>query len=138
MQAQKNRWSIGATVGLEGLNGATQRGLTVAFAASIAVVMGVQMVYPVLPALMFQLGVDDTAIGLVIAVYTAPAIVLAPVFGILTDRHGRRPMLLTGLLLFGLAGDHCPGAQLRVGRGAALHSGSGRYCPEPTHHRAAE
>jgi MFS family permease len=104
MQTRKHAWSVGAAVGLEGLSGATQRGLTVAFAASIAVVMGVQMVYPVLPALMFQLGVDDSAIGLVIAVYTAPAILLAPVFGVLTDRHGRRPMLLTGLLLFGLAG----------------------------------
>ena len=104
MQTQRTRFSVGATVGLAGLSRETQRGLTVAFATSVAVVMGVQMVYPVLPALMFQLGVDDTSIGWVIAVYTAPAIFLAPVFGILTDRHGRRPILLLGLLLFGAAG----------------------------------
>jgi MFS family permease len=104
MQTHRTGFSVSAAVGLEGLSRDTQRGLTIAFAASIAVVMGVQMVYPVLPALMFQLGVDDTSIGLVIAVYTAPAIFLAPVFGVLTDRHGRRPMLLLGLLLFGLAG----------------------------------
>jgi MFS transporter, ACDE family, multidrug resistance protein len=104
VQIQRKRFSVGAAVGLGGLSPDTQRGLTIAFAASIAVVMGVQMVYPVLPALMFQLGVDEAAIGLVIAVYTAPAIFLAPVFGMLTDRHGRRPMLLAGLLLFGLAG----------------------------------
>jgi len=104
MQTRTRRISLGAAVGLDGLSKDTQRGLAVAFATSIAVVMGVQMVYPVLPALMFQLGVDDKSIGLVVAVYTAPAIFLAPVFGILTDRHGRRPILLGGLLLFGLAG----------------------------------
>ena len=36
--------------------------------------------------------------------YTAPAIVLAPLFGILADLHGRRWMLVLGLALFGLAG----------------------------------
>jgi MFS transporter, ACDE family, multidrug resistance protein len=87
-----------------GLSRDTQRGLVIAFATSVAVVMGVQMVYPVLPALMLQLSVDGTSIGWVIAAYTAPAIFLAPIFGVLTDRQGRRPMLLLGLLLFGAAG----------------------------------
>ena len=38
------------------------------------------------------------------AAFTAPAIVLAPLFGILADLHGRRWLLVFGLALFGLAG----------------------------------
>ena len=48
--------SIGAVFGLEGLPLATRRGLTVAFATSIASVMGVQLIYPVLAPMMQQLG----------------------------------------------------------------------------------
>ncbi|MCH8055680.1 MAG: MFS transporter, partial [Deltaproteobacteria bacterium] len=37
-------------------------------------------------------------------VYTAPAIILAPLFGIVADLYGRRLLLACGLLLFGLSG----------------------------------
>jgi len=36
--------------------------------------------------------------------YTTPAIVLAPLFGLIADLHGRRLMLILGLTLFALAG----------------------------------
>ena len=61
------------------------------------------MLYPVLPVLAADLRVDDARIGLAMAAYTAPAIVLAPLFGIIADLHGRRWMLIFGLALFGLA-----------------------------------
>jgi ACDE family multidrug resistance protein len=90
--------------GLGGLPLAIQHGLVVAFATSIASVMGMQLVYPVLPPMMQQLGVSESAIGLVSTVYTVPMIFLAPVAGAIADLHGRRPLLFGGLLLFGLAG----------------------------------
>jgi MFS family permease len=58
----------------------------------------------VLPVLAADLAVDKAHIGLAMAAYTAPAIVLAPLFGIIADLHGRRWMLIGGLALFGLAG----------------------------------
>jgi ACDE family multidrug resistance protein len=62
------------------------------------------MLYPVLPVLAADLKVEDARIGLAMAAFTAPAIVLAPLFGIIADLYGRRPLLIGGLALFGLAG----------------------------------
>jgi len=82
-----------------------QRGpLAIAFGASVAVVSGATMLYPVLPVLAADLAVDESRIGLAMVAFTAPAIVLAPLFGILADRRGRKWMLMLGLALFGIAG----------------------------------
>jgi predicted MFS family arabinose efflux permease len=78
--------------------------LAIAFATSIAAVSGATLLYPVLPVLAADLKVDEAQIGLVMAAFTAPAIVLAPLFGILADLHGRRWLLVFGLALFGVAG----------------------------------
>ena len=78
--------------------------LAIAFATSIASVSGATLLYPVLPVLAADLKVDEAQIGLVMAALTAPAIVLAPLFGILADLHGRRWLLIFGLALFGLGG----------------------------------
>jgi ACDE family multidrug resistance protein len=78
--------------------------LAITFATSVALMSGATMLYPVLPVLAADLHVDATEIGLAIAAYTAPAIVLAPVFGVATDLHGRKWMLVLGLALFALAG----------------------------------
>jgi predicted MFS family arabinose efflux permease len=82
-----------------------QRGpLAIAFGASVAVVSGATMLYPVLPVLATDLAVDEARIGLAMVAFTAPAIVLAPLFGILADRRGRKWMLILGLALFAIAG----------------------------------
>jgi MFS family permease len=78
--------------------------LAIAFGASIASVAGATLLYPVLPVLAADLAVDEARIGLVMVAFTAPAIVLAPLFGIVADLHGRRWMLVFGLTLFGLGG----------------------------------
>jgi MFS transporter, ACDE family, multidrug resistance protein len=78
--------------------------LAIAFATSVASVAGATLLYPVLPVLAADLKVAEAEIGLVMAAFTAPAIVLAPLFGILADLYGRRWLLVFGLALFGLAG----------------------------------
>ena len=78
--------------------------LAIAFATSIAAVSGATLLYPVLPVLAADLKVEEAEIGLVMAAFTAPAIVLAPLFGILADLYGRRWLLVFGLALFGLGG----------------------------------
>ena len=78
--------------------------LAIAFGASIASVSGATLLYPVLPVLAADLAVDEARIGLAMAAFTAPAIVLAPLFGILADLYGRRWLLIFGLTVFGLGG----------------------------------
>jgi MFS family permease len=78
--------------------------LAITFATSVASVSGANLLYPVLPILAADLQVDAARIGLVMVAFTAPAIVLAPLFGILADLRGRRWLLVFGLAVFGLAG----------------------------------
>lgn len=85
--------------------GRSHRGpLAVALATSVIAVSGASLVYPALPILGNDLAVETAGIGLIITAFTAPAIVLAPIFGVVADLKGRRPLLIFGLALFGLAG----------------------------------
>lgn len=66
--------------------------------------LGTALLSPVLESLIDPFGVSATNIGLMISVFTAPAIVMIPITGMLADRYGRRPVLIFGLLCFGGAG----------------------------------
>jgi ACDE family multidrug resistance protein len=83
---------------------AYRRPLAITFATSVAVSGGASLLYPVLPVIGSDLHVEQAELGLTIAVFAAPAIVLAPIFGVIADLHGRRWVLILGLTLFGLAG----------------------------------
>ena len=98
------RFSLSTLFDLGELPADLRRSLGLVYASSLLVIMGVNIVQQVLPAMIEPLGITDADVGLVIAVYTAPAIVLAPLVGIAADRYGRRPLLAGGLLLFGVAG----------------------------------
>jgi MFS family permease len=78
--------------------------LAITFATSVASVSGVSLLYPALPVIARDLDVSESSIGLLIAAYTLPAIVLAPLFGMIADIHGRRWLLIIGLVIFALAG----------------------------------
>jgi MFS family permease len=78
--------------------------LSIAFATSVALMSGATLIYPVLPVLAASLGIEEAHIGLVMVVYTTPAIFLAPLFGLIADLHGRRWMLIIGLMLFSIGG----------------------------------
>lgn len=61
---------------------------------------GFSMIIPVIPQLVNDLGVSTTHIGWLLAVYSLAGFLSAPFFGRLSDRFGRRPILLYGLLVF--------------------------------------
>lgn len=73
-------------------------------AANLLAPLGVTLLSPILSALTGPFGVSSGRIGLLIAAYTAPPIFLIPVAGVLADRYGRKPLLVSGILLFGAAG----------------------------------
>ena len=79
----------------------------VVFAIILIDMLGFGLVMPVLPSLIMDLGhmpVDSAAVwaGWLGAGYAAMQFVFAPVIGNLSDRYGRRPVLLAALFAFGV------------------------------------
>lgn len=95
---------IGSFFGLGGLAPEKRRSLSLVYAASLALMMGVNFIQPALPAMTEPFGISDSALSLVMTVFTAPAIVLSPIFGVIADMYGRRLLLAGGLILFGISG----------------------------------
>jgi MFS transporter, ACDE family, multidrug resistance protein len=95
---------IGVFFGLGALAPVKRRSLSLVYAASLALMMGVNFIQPALPAMTEPFGISDSALSLIMTVFTAPAIVLSPIFGVIADMYGRRLLLAGGLILFGISG----------------------------------
>lgn len=90
--------------------------------------LGESAISPVLDTLSGPYGVDAARVSLLMAAYTAPAIVVIPLVGVLSDRYGRRPVLASGLTLLGVAGLGLPfTTDFRVALGLRVLQGIG-YC----------
>jgi MFS transporter, ACDE family, multidrug resistance protein len=94
----------GGLFGLGALAPEKRRSLSLVYAASLALMMGVNFIQPALPAMTEPFGISDSALSLIMTVFTAPAIVLSPIFGVIADMYGRRLLLAGGLILFGISG----------------------------------
>ncbi len=66
--------------------------------------IGFGIVLPLLPFFATELGASPLAVGAIIAAYSAMQFVFAPLWGRMSDRYGRRPALIIGLL--GTAGSY--------------------------------
>ena len=96
--------SIAAFFGLERLAPEKARALSIVYGASLALMMGVNFIQPALPALSQPFRVSDAQLSWIMTLFTAPAIFLSPIFGLIADLYGRRPLLAYGLMMFGLFG----------------------------------
>lgn len=70
-------------------------------------VLGVSSITPAFPVMVEELNISTRSIGLLIAVFTLPGILLTPIFGVLADRFGRKRIIVPSLMLFGIAGGAC-------------------------------
>src|SRR5579862_1885337 len=89
---------------------ARRSSLTIIFTTVFVDLLGFGIVLPLLPFYAHQLQASGMTVGLLIAVYSAMQFLAAPWWGRLSDRIGRRPVLLVSLagstlsyLLFALA-----------------------------------
>jgi len=73
-------------------------------AANAIGALGTALVSPLLNSLTGPFGVSGAEIGLLVTAVGAPSIFLIPISGVIADRIGRKPVLITGLILFGSAG----------------------------------
>lgn len=72
--------------------------------ANVLPPLGGALLSPILDSLIDPFGTSTADIGLMMSVFTAPAILVIPIAGALSDRYGRKPILITALVVFGLAG----------------------------------
>jgi DHA1 family tetracycline resistance protein-like MFS transporter len=85
--------------------------LVIIFATAFIDLVGFGIVIPILPLYAERMNASPAVIGLLLAAYSAMQFIFAPVLGKLSDRVGRRPVLLgsiigtsIGFLIMGLAG----------------------------------
>lgn len=96
--------SLTALFGMEKLAPEKSRALSIVYASSIALMLGVNFIQPALPALSQPFHISDAQLSWIMTVYTAPAIILSPIFGVIADLYGRRLLLALGLISFGIFG----------------------------------
>ena len=76
------------------------KALVVILAAVMLDAIGIGLIFPILPALLRDVGhTDDISIllGIMLALYSACQFLFSPILGVLSDRFGRRPILLLSL-----------------------------------------
>src|SRR4051812_7452928 len=85
--------------------------LLVLFVTAFVDMVGLAMIVPLLPFYATELGASATVVGLLVSAFSVAQLAVAPLWGRLSDRYGRRPAILAGLLLtacayaiFGFAG----------------------------------
>ena len=62
--------------------------------------IGIGLIFPILPSLLEELtgsGQVSTTYGVILAAYAAMQFVFAPILGMLSDRYGRRPVMIVSL-----------------------------------------
>lgn len=74
--------------------------------ASIPLIMtlGNSMLIPVLPSIRSKLGISSLQVSLLITVYSVIAILLIPIAGYLSDRIGRKKVIIPSLIITGIGG----------------------------------
>lgn len=82
-------------------------------AIQLAVYTGFGMIIPILPKIIDKIGAAPVHLGLLLSVYSVVSFIMAPIWGSYSDRVGRRPVILLGLLgfslsffLFAISSDH--------------------------------
>ncbi|MGX6443373.1 MFS transporter [Neobacillus sp. K501] len=75
----------------------TKRALPILFLVMFLVMIGFGIIIPVLPFYAEKMGANPTQLGLLMAVYSLMQLIFAPIWGRLSDRIGRKPVMMIGI-----------------------------------------
>ena len=81
--------------------------LQIIFGITLTYIMGVSSITPAFPKIVKELNISAKDVGLLIAVFSFPGILLTPFLGVIADRWGRKKIIIPSLMLFGIAGGLC-------------------------------
>lgn len=92
------------------MNIASRKNIFILSYTLLVVMLGYGMVMPIMPFYIEHFGAGGTELGWLMATYSLMQLISAPLWGILSDRYGRKPILSIGVLgyavtlfMFGLA-----------------------------------
>ena len=69
----------------------------------LLVFMGVGLVVPVIPLLKDEMNFSGTTMGMMISIFAIAQLIASPVAGILSDKLGRKKMIVAGMLIFAVS-----------------------------------
>ncbi|WP_342509125.1 MFS transporter [Sporosarcina sp. FSL K6-2383] len=64
---------------------------------------GIGLIIPIMPEYLATFGVAGQALGFMIAIFSLAQFVFSPFSGDLSDKHGRKKIIIIGLIIFGLS-----------------------------------
>lgn len=80
-----------------------RRNLFILVFALLVVMLGFGMVIPVFPFLIDKLGASGSALGILVATAALTEFLFGPIWGSVSDRVGRKPILMVGMFGYALA-----------------------------------
>lgn len=80
-----------------------RRKLAVLFVTAFVDMVGLAMIVPLLPFYATEFGATAALVGVLVSAFSLAQLVVAPAWGGFSDRYGRRPAILAGLLITGAA-----------------------------------
>jgi multidrug resistance protein len=85
------------------MQSSTLKQLSILMVTVFVDMVGFTMVLPLLPFYATKLGARPWLVGALVSTYAFAALITSPIWGRTSDKAGRRPMILTGLLASGVA-----------------------------------
>jgi MFS transporter, DHA1 family, multidrug resistance protein len=76
----------------------TKKALPILFLVMFLVMVGFGIIIPVIPFYAEEIGATPTQLGLLMAVYSLMQLLFAPMWGRISDRIGRKPVIMIGIL----------------------------------------
>ena len=76
--------------------------LLVLFVVAFVDMVGVTMIIPLLPFYATKYGASAATVGVIVSAFSLAQLLMAPAWGRLSDRRGRRPVIAIGLVVTAL------------------------------------
>ncbi|MGA9225738.1 MAG: MFS transporter [Mesobacillus sp.] len=76
----------------------TKKALPILFLVMFLVMVGFGIIIPVMPFYAEEIGASPTQLGLLMAVYSLMQLLFAPMWGRVSDRIGRKPVIMIGII----------------------------------------
>jgi DHA1 family multidrug resistance protein-like MFS transporter len=75
-----------------------RKNLWIMFFTLVVMMLGFGIIIPIMPFYITKMGATGSTLGLLMATFSIMQFIFAPIWGSLSDRYGRKPIILVGIL----------------------------------------